>query len=117
MNRKNVCEPIVDCGTPRSPLGLLPREIPTVIDELLDIIGIESQWAPAGSHFHSGKIGPALSRCMLYYPGNAHPQFLGDIPRLYQLPDGSHLRDSADYGSVKIDAVDSRDQLLLQTSA
>jgi hypothetical protein len=99
-----------------SPLRLLAREIPTVINEFLDIVGIESQRTSAGSHFHSGKIWLALSRCMLYYPGNAHTEFLGNVAGLNQLPDGPHLSNGADNASVQVNAVDPRDQMLLQTS-
>jgi hypothetical protein len=130
VNQKNVLVPIEQSGEafissvigsrPKrillSPLRLLAREIPTVINEFLDIVGIESQRTSAGSHFHSGKIWFTLSRSMLDYPGNAHPEFLGNVAGLNQLPDGPHLSNAADNASMQVDAVDSRDHMLLQTS-
>ena len=73
----------------------MAREVPTVVDEFLDVIGIEPQRASTRSHFHSRKIGLAFSRCMLNHPGDAHSQFLSDIPRPHELPNRPEFNGSA----------------------
>ena len=50
-------------------------------------------------------------RCKLYHRGNAAPCF-GQHRAPYQLPDGPHLRERADRGSMEVVAIDSWNQLL-----
>jgi hypothetical protein len=95
----------------------LARKIPTVIDEFLDVIGIESQRASTRSHFHSRKIGLAFSRRMLNHPGDAYSQFLSDIPRPHELPNRPEFNGCADSARVEIHAIDSGYHTLVRTNA
>ena len=94
-------------GIAHSFLRLLAREVPTVVDEFLDVIGIESQRASTSSHFHSRKIGLAFPRCMLNHPGDAHSQLLSDIPRPHELPNRPEFSGCADSARVEIHTIDS----------
>src|SRR5262249_32943463 len=98
-------------------LRLLAREIPTVVDEFLDVIGIESQRASTRSHFHSRKIRLAFSRCVLNHPGDAHSQLLSDIPRPHELPNRPEFNGCADSARVEIHAIDSGYHTFVRTKA
>jgi hypothetical protein len=98
-------------------LRLLAREVPTVVDEFLDVIGIESQRASTRSHFHSRKIGLAFPRCMLNHPGDAHSQLLSDIPRPHELPNRPEFSGCADSARVEIHPIDSGYHTLVRTNA
>lgn len=104
-------------GALRSPLRLLAGEVPTVVNEFLDVIGIESQRASTRSHFHSRKIGLAFSRCMLNDPGDAHSQLLGDIARPHQLPNRPEFNGCRGSRPVYVDAIDSGDHTVVRTNA
>lgn len=124
VDPKNVFGPICGAavhlwasGIAHSFFRLLVREVPTVVDEFLDVIGIESQRASARSHFHSRKIGPAFPRCMLNHPGDAHSQILSDIPRPHELPNRPEFSGCADSARVEVHAIDSGYHTLVRTNA
>ena len=107
----------LDISTESSFLCMLAGKIPTIVDEFLDVIGIESQRASTRSHFHSRKIGLAFPRCMLNHPGDAHSQLLSDIPRPHELPNRPEFSGCADSARVEIHPIDSGYHTLVRTNA
>ena len=86
-------------------MGACSGHAPALVDEFLNIAGVESQGTPARSHLHSRKIGLALPGGVLDHPGNTDSKLQCDILGLNQLADWGNLgrnvcQDNTGFGSV-----------------
>ncbi len=62
-------------------------EVPAIVDELLNILGVKSKRAPTGAHLDGRQVRSAFAGGVLYDPRDTDPQFLGHISRSDELAD------------------------------